>query len=350
MSTRLIQIVNFPLVAPAAVVALPHNINIDGVAKRPDFVAGDASGFTIVVTDTTVTVTNNNVGASPINVWLELKHTIPRQLGALPNLTPQPFVASGGSPGGGGLASVAHDLTLFGDGTIPNPLTSRTARIARFQNEFASSEKDVFTDISGAGSVDQSGSDGGFTTVGILFMAVGTVIGNATAARLTNLQPAFFGQANTRFFYESRLTYSGATADMADMALSIGLDQEPSNAPPSNGYYFAAGGEFGLAGNNWYTCLNGLGSAIDTGVAVQGGGVNGFQVFRVEAESTALGAVTARFYIDDVLVATRNPVGVYRPLCCVQAGRIVRGNLAGAKSIWNDYVDCVIEIDRTIGT
>lgn len=102
MATRLIQIVPFPPVGASATVVLPHNVNINGVAKRPDYVAADTPGFTIVVTATTVAVTNNNSSPSSVNVWLELKHSIPRQLGALLNLSPQPFVASPGGAGGGG--------------------------------------------------------------------------------------------------------------------------------------------------------------------------------------------------------------------------------------------------------
>lgn len=102
MPTRLIQVVQFVNVPAAGVVALPHNININDVQKRPDYVASDQAGFTVAVTATTVTVTNNNSAPLTVNVWLELKHTIPRQLGnKLLNLSPQPFVASGGGVAGG---------------------------------------------------------------------------------------------------------------------------------------------------------------------------------------------------------------------------------------------------------
>lgn len=70
---------------------------------RPDFVATDATGFAVTVTPTQVSVTNNNAAPASVNVWLELKHSIPRQLGALPNLIPQPFVSQGGAAGGGGV-------------------------------------------------------------------------------------------------------------------------------------------------------------------------------------------------------------------------------------------------------
>lgn len=108
MSTRLIQVVAFVNVAPAGTVALPHDLNINGVAKKPDYVAADASGFTIAVTATQVSVTNNGAAPASVNIWLELKHSIPRELGALANLTPQPFVAAAG--GGGGAPTQADAL------------------------------------------------------------------------------------------------------------------------------------------------------------------------------------------------------------------------------------------------
>ncbi len=112
MSTRLIQVVAFANVAPAATVALPHNININGTQKKPDFVAADTSGFTIVVSATDVSVTNTGTDPASINVWLELKHSIPRELGALPNLTPQPFIAAAGGGGGGGGGSDSQPLIM----------------------------------------------------------------------------------------------------------------------------------------------------------------------------------------------------------------------------------------------
>jgi hypothetical protein len=115
MSTRLLQIVSFANVAPAVTVVLPHQINVNDIPEVPDFVAGDANGFTIAVTTTTVSVTNNNATPASVNVWLELKHSIPRQLGALPDLTPRPFIASGGAPAssGGGPSTVVEYLEEF---------------------------------------------------------------------------------------------------------------------------------------------------------------------------------------------------------------------------------------------
>lgn len=125
MSTRLIQIVAFTNVAPAATVALPHQININGIAKRPDYVAADASGFTITVTATQVSVTNGNAVPTSVSVWLELKHTIPRELGGQNNLVPQPFVAASGGSGGGPSTPQA---VIFDDAIPANEVNIRSDR------------------------------------------------------------------------------------------------------------------------------------------------------------------------------------------------------------------------------
>jgi hypothetical protein len=108
VNTRLIQVVPFTDVPASATVGVQHSINVNGTRKRPDFVAGDASGFTIVVSESIVSVTNNNAAPASINVWLELKHTAERELGnAIDDMTPQPFVvaspaAAGPAPTGTG--------------------------------------------------------------------------------------------------------------------------------------------------------------------------------------------------------------------------------------------------------
>jgi len=104
MADRLIQILTFVDVpGGGGAVPLPHQININGIPQVPDFVALDVGGFAIAVTTTTCTVTNNNVDPVTVNVWLELKHSIPRVLGAVQTteLTPRPFVAAAGGGGGG---------------------------------------------------------------------------------------------------------------------------------------------------------------------------------------------------------------------------------------------------------
>lgn len=135
MADRLIQVVSFLNVAPAASVPLPHQININGVPQAPDFVAMDVAGFSVAVTATTVTVTNNNDAPASVNVWLELKHSIPRQLGTAPTglsqpgLTPRPFVAATGGGGGG------SDLVgLTQAGAIYNTQFGQTGTYVRADN------------------------------------------------------------------------------------------------------------------------------------------------------------------------------------------------------------------------
>lgn len=113
--TRLLQVVTFEDVEGSATVELPHNININGTQVAPDFVAMDVGGFSISVDAETVTVTNDGADPATINVWLERKHSTPRQLGGgVANLTPQPFIAAGGGSGGGtSLPVVVQDQAAF---------------------------------------------------------------------------------------------------------------------------------------------------------------------------------------------------------------------------------------------
>jgi len=110
MSTRLIQIVATGNLGAGGSIVIPHDLNIDGTAVKPDFIAFDATGFSAVATATTVTVTNDNTGAASSNVWLERKHTIPRQLGG-DVLSPSPFVVADGVEGGGG-GSPVNEVAL----------------------------------------------------------------------------------------------------------------------------------------------------------------------------------------------------------------------------------------------
>jgi hypothetical protein len=108
MATRINQIVRFTAVAPAATVALPHEINVTGLALIPDRAFSNNADFTInSVTTTTVTVTNNGGIAANCDVWLEWLHTYLRVFGASATITliPDPFIiASGGGTSSGGNA------------------------------------------------------------------------------------------------------------------------------------------------------------------------------------------------------------------------------------------------------
>lgn len=207
MPTRLIQVVAFVNVAPAATVPLPHNININDVAKKPDFVAADVAGFTIAVTATQVSVTNTNAAPMSVNVWLELKHSIPRELGGgVQVLTPQPFVASpgaaGGSPtiivedegvaipgnpftvlnftgagvtaadGGGGTADVAipgssgpAPAVIFDDAIPANEVNIRSDRASN-QSPIDNTKAGITNLGSATGAFPSTGATGNYSTIG----------------------------------------------------------------------------------------------------------------------------------------------------------------------------------------
>jgi hypothetical protein len=116
MSTRLIQTLAFSGVPAAGQASLPHSINIAGRALVPDFVAVDNGDFRdgIIVTSTTVTVTNNGSAPADCNVWLEYKHTIQRAFGAVQttSLVPNPFIAAASAGGGSGELSLAARRTI----------------------------------------------------------------------------------------------------------------------------------------------------------------------------------------------------------------------------------------------
>ena len=107
MATRIYQVLTFTNVAGGGGQAtLPHNINVDGVARIPDFLYPDAGGFTLVAADaTSVTVQNNNAVVASLDVALFFIYSTERLFGqAASHLTPQPFwVSGGGSSSGGGL-------------------------------------------------------------------------------------------------------------------------------------------------------------------------------------------------------------------------------------------------------
>lgn len=97
--TRLIQTLAFANVAAGAEATLAHAINVRGVATVPDLVLRSSQSCTIVnVTSAQCTVRNDGAEAASFTVWLERKHSIPRQLGPDgASLSPVPFVPEGGS-------------------------------------------------------------------------------------------------------------------------------------------------------------------------------------------------------------------------------------------------------------
>jgi hypothetical protein len=118
MGSQLIQSVSFTNVAPAGQATLPHNINANGLALVPDFVAVTNGAFEVItVTDSAVTVQNNGVAAGDCYVWLEFKHTIQRAFDAVgvPSLTPNPFIVGSQD---GSAAFVTNTLTVGMGGNV----------------------------------------------------------------------------------------------------------------------------------------------------------------------------------------------------------------------------------------
>ena len=101
MATQLRNIVRFTGVAPSTPTSLAHNLNLDGVGLVPDLLIQSRGDYTVTADDTNVTVTNNGLIASSIDVFVVHWHTIDRVFGAdtVTSLTPQPFVVVGDSAG-----------------------------------------------------------------------------------------------------------------------------------------------------------------------------------------------------------------------------------------------------------
>jgi hypothetical protein len=103
MAQQLLQILQFTNVAPGATVQLPHNININGTPEVPDLLMADQAGIRLSATETIVEFTNNTGGLiTQSNVWVEHKHSIPRQIGRafgnpFAGLSPRPFVPASSS-------------------------------------------------------------------------------------------------------------------------------------------------------------------------------------------------------------------------------------------------------------
>jgi hypothetical protein len=108
VATRLKVILPFTNVPAGAQATLPHTLNINDRAVKPDEVKLGAGGTFVFVsaTDTDVTILNLGAAAGNCDVLCEHWHSIERAFGssAVVNLTPQPFVASAAQ--GAGFARV----------------------------------------------------------------------------------------------------------------------------------------------------------------------------------------------------------------------------------------------------
>jgi hypothetical protein len=113
MSTppKLISVLTFTNVPAASQATLPHGLTFGSQPVKPDLLLRDNADFSVVATTTTqVTVQNNGSAPATLNLWCEHKHSIPRVLGAIQNLNPQPFIPAAGA---GGVVGVAGNSQAF---------------------------------------------------------------------------------------------------------------------------------------------------------------------------------------------------------------------------------------------
>ena len=88
MASQLLNIARFAGLVVGVPVAVAHDLNQDGRALTPDFVAPTLGGFTVAVDATNVTVTRTvDAPGGAVDVWVEFKHTLLREFGSI---TPSP--------------------------------------------------------------------------------------------------------------------------------------------------------------------------------------------------------------------------------------------------------------------
>lgn len=116
MANRLWNVLTFTNVAAGATVALPHLLNNNGQALKPDFEWGNNPNFDIDADTTNATVTNNAGTAQTIEVLVCSIHTIIRVFGgtSIPNLSPKPYVLVGGGQSGGGTGTTTQRYVATG--------------------------------------------------------------------------------------------------------------------------------------------------------------------------------------------------------------------------------------------
>jgi hypothetical protein len=94
MATRLLNILTFSNLVVGVPTVQAHGLNVQDTENLiPDFIFPVPGGYTITATSTTVSVTRTSAGQPDTMMCLVwYLHTIPRQIGADANLTPDPFV------------------------------------------------------------------------------------------------------------------------------------------------------------------------------------------------------------------------------------------------------------------
>lgn len=126
MNTILKNILRFTGLVVGVPVVQPHNLNLHTsgslVPLLPQFVATNAGGFTVAITNLTVTVTRTVAAATgTVLVYVEHWHTIEAVLPPGNLVTLVPFLIQPGTGGGGGGVDT-DGVTIGGDGTPSNAL------------------------------------------------------------------------------------------------------------------------------------------------------------------------------------------------------------------------------------
>ena len=115
--TVLLNVLSFQNLVVGVPSSLPHQINVNGHAVIPQFIAADALGFVITADDVNVTVTRTpNASSGDVKVWVQKEHTIPDV--EPPGGLAFPFVVFGSVPGAGIYASCLFNETLEPNGML----------------------------------------------------------------------------------------------------------------------------------------------------------------------------------------------------------------------------------------
>jgi len=171
LNTILKNILNFQTGGPTSI---PHGLNVNGVARIPQFIAANASGFTITADATNVTI----APSGNVNVFTEIWHTI-EDVESLPGGIPPadfPFiVASGGGSGPDVDAFVFNANALGGvqqnNGTgnaAAGPTSTACGENNRLSGEgsFAEGVGNVET-VTGVGTKPNNHLEGGGNTINV---------------------------------------------------------------------------------------------------------------------------------------------------------------------------------------
>lgn len=106
MATQLINVVSFTGLVVGVPTTLAHGLNINGTGVVPDVLFAGEAGYSGSVTSTTITVTRPSGAADSVDIFVWRIHSSPRSLGALSNLTPQPFIVESSITGLIGFTSI----------------------------------------------------------------------------------------------------------------------------------------------------------------------------------------------------------------------------------------------------